>query len=299
MTRLPPVPRRGWCAAAALVLAVVAAVGARLVPAPEPPDRSAAGERAPGPVRVMPLGDSITSGIGSATGSSYRAELHRRLTGAGVAVDLVGSQHGGRVPDADHEGHSGWTVGRIAERVEGWLAAYRPDVVLVHIGTNDMRSDAVAGGAGDRLAALLARIRHTRPEAHVLIATLVGARAPAEQRRIDAYNRRVRTVAAAGDDARVHLVEQSSVDGADIRDNLHPNDYGYAKMAFNWFRVMAPLLRVPGTASDNPYLAREAYRCLLRPTYPRGRYEPVYDCRWYRGDRPVAGDRPTDGPVYR
>src|SRR3954468_23529667 len=74
------------------------------------------------PLRIMPLGDSITWGVGSARQSGYRAALYQRLTSAGLNVDFVGSMSRGTGPDRDNEGHKGWTIGRLAAHVDGWLA---------------------------------------------------------------------------------------------------------------------------------------------------------------------------------
>lgn len=58
------------------------------------------------------------------------------LTEAGYDVDLVGShQEGGW--DTDHEGHSGWRTHDIDDNLGDWLAGYTPDIVLIHLGTND------------------------------------------------------------------------------------------------------------------------------------------------------------------
>ena len=66
------------------------------------------------PIRIMPLGDSITAGYNVAGG--YRAPLYAGLTSLGYAVDFVGTQAdngAGSLPDANHEGHSGLTIGGI------------------------------------------------------------------------------------------------------------------------------------------------------------------------------------------
>ncbi len=265
----------GVCLSAALVAGSVA-------PAPGTPVAVTSE-----PLRVMPLGDSITLGIGSETSSSYRTDLYRRLTAAGQAVDLVGSQRDGVGPDTDHEGHSGWTIDKIDERVEGWLADARPDVVLLHIGTNDMRSDAKAVGAVGRLSQLIDRIRAARPSAHLVVAAITGAKKSAEQRRIDAYNRGVRAVVAAKASSRVLLADQSAVDSLDIRDNLHPNDFGYTKMAFTWFLALRRVLHLTGSTGVNPFAATKARLCLLDAMYPGGVYVPVIECRtWTK--RPVG-----------
>ena len=63
---------------------------------------TAAGARAAGadaaPIRVMPLGDSITYGVGSSALDSYRGDLFWRLARAGVPVDYVGSMRSGISP---------------------------------------------------------------------------------------------------------------------------------------------------------------------------------------------------------
>ena len=42
-------------------------------------------------LRVMPLGDSITEGVGSAQGGGYRTPLYTMLKNLGYNVDLVGA----------------------------------------------------------------------------------------------------------------------------------------------------------------------------------------------------------------
>jgi lysophospholipase L1-like esterase len=193
------------------------------------------------PVRIMPLGDSITFGSGSSTKSSYRADLYRRLTAAGLDVDFVGSVRSGAGADTDNEGHPGWRIGQIAERVDGWLAEYRPDVVLLHIGTNDMRTDAKAFGAAGRLSALIDQIAVARPAARIFVARIIGAWDPATQARIDAYNAAIPGIVASKG-SRVRLVDLSTVGGADLADKLHPNDTGYARMSYLWNRALRRVL---------------------------------------------------------
>ena len=89
-------------------------------------------------IKIMPLGDSITYGWGSASGGGYRLPLWNELRVHGAAIDFVGSQQNGPASfDRDHEGHPGWTINQIAEKVVNWLLTYQPQIVLLHIGTND------------------------------------------------------------------------------------------------------------------------------------------------------------------
>lgn len=194
------------------------------------------------PARIMPLGDSITYGVGSSTGSGYRAALWDRLVNqAGYPIDFVGSQHSGVLPDTDNEGHSGWRIDQIAANVDGWLAAYQPDIVLLHIGTNDMNQNYQTDIAPRRLSALLDQILVDRPATTILVAKIVPSLDPIIQSRITAFNAAVPAVAAAHGN-QVRLVDLSVLSSADLADTLHPNDNGYARMAARWSSELETVL---------------------------------------------------------
>jgi lysophospholipase L1-like esterase len=218
-------------------LCLLTACTAAPAPAPRAAVRPAVvrPEKTPATVRIMPLGDSITSGVGSSDHAGYRASLARRLTVTGFRVDFVGSRDAGPAgADGDHEGHPGWTIAQLDARVDGWLARYRPDLVLLHAGTNDMYRTAGRADAPQRLGRLLDRIRRDRPAARILVAQIVGSRRPALQRRITRYNAGVAAMVAARRDAMVRLVDQSGIRAPMV----HPNDAGYRVMAANWFAAI-------------------------------------------------------------
>ncbi len=186
------------------------------------------------PIRIMPLGDSNTTGT---VGGGYRSDLWQLLATDGIAVDFVGSNTGGPalLPDKNHEGHGGWTIARIDQHATAWLRTYRPDLVLLQIGTNDMRTGADAAGAPDRLAALLDRILAAAPQAYVMVASIPPIRDAEQERRAQAFNAAVPGMAAARD--RVMYVD---VYGAvhqpyDFADNVHPTWGGYSKIALRWY----------------------------------------------------------------
>jgi lysophospholipase L1-like esterase len=190
----------------------------------------------------MPLGDSITYGIGSTDNGGYRPALGRDLTATGFHVDFVGSEAAGPPgADDDNEGHPGWTIRQLDRRVDGWLAADRPDIVLLHAGTNDLSRTTGRAQAPHRLGHLIDRIRQDRPEALILVARIVGSNHPGRQRRTDAFNAGVSRVIAARRDPLVRIVDQAGVRAPMI----HPNDAGYAAMAANWFAAIARTLTVP------------------------------------------------------
>jgi lysophospholipase L1-like esterase len=241
------------------------------VPAGDPgaidPQDGDPGAGDPAPIRVMPLGDSITYGIGPAVANGYRADLYDRLTRAGLNVDFVGSERSGDGPDPDNEGHPGWTIEQISAQVGSWIADARPDVILLHAGTNDMRAAATVPTAPAALSALLDRIGADAPQAQVFVAQVTGAgttaNRPMWKRRIDGYNARIPAIVDA-EGPNFHLVRQTDIEGIDLTDIVHPNTFGYAKMAWNWFRAMEPVLDPGGTwpATGDPYALTVAERCI-------------------------------------
>jgi lysophospholipase L1-like esterase len=187
-------------------------------------------------LRVMPLGDSITWGVGSSTGNGYRGPLFTTVTGEGYVPDFVGSGRGGTMTDPDNEGHSGWRIDQIAGIADADLARYEPNVVTLMIGTNDLNQNYQVPTAPDRLHALVDRIVADDPGATVLLADLIlSTSAPVVQAE-PAYNSAVGQIVQAEQAAGRHVsfVDMGALTTADLSDSLHPNDSGYQKMAAAW-----------------------------------------------------------------
>ena len=236
--------RMGQAALAALVAVggvVVAGPGPQAVPAPTALTPVAALTPLPARVRILPLGDSLTYGIGSSTRTGYRTDLLARLTAAGVEADLVGSQHNGRGPDLDHEGHPGWRIDQISAQIDTWMVDSRPDVVLLDIGTNDYVFDHDTEMAAARLSDLLDRILTFSPTVRVVVAKLlvpIGARRAAG---ITAFNAAVPAVAASKG-PRVSVADMSRISNRNTVEGLHPNDLGYRQMSYQWYQALRPVL---------------------------------------------------------
>jgi acyl-CoA thioesterase I len=197
----------------------------------------ATGVAASEPLRIMPLGASSTVGAGSSSTAGYRGPLQQLMAAAGIAVELVGSQRDGpaSVPDRDHEGHGGWTLARIARHVAGWVRDAKPDVVLLHAGTNDLIQGVSARIAAQRLDAVLDAV-HEVSDAHVVVA---GVWAPLPE----CARARAQFDALAGAVVAQHRAEGHSVSYADTSellpraefvDGLHPNAAGYRRIAAMW-----------------------------------------------------------------
>nr|WTA65562.1 FG-GAP-like repeat-containing protein [Micromonospora sp. NBC_00855] len=185
-------------------------------------------------LRVMPLGDSITYGVGVSDpeGTGYRARLWSGLSDAPV-LDFVGSMNSGTLPDRNHEGHPWWRIADIDRQVDCVIPRYRPNVVLLHIGTNDMQFNDAVDDAPARLEGLIGKIVRLAPETTVLVAKLVPAFNTGANNNVQRYNAAIPGVVdrfrAAG--KRVRLVDMGAVTRADLTDTVHPNAEGYRKMA--------------------------------------------------------------------
>ncbi|MEU1853882.1 ricin-type beta-trefoil lectin domain protein [Streptomyces sp. NPDC019990] len=207
-----------------LVAAVLGVTAAGVAPA------SAASDT---PLRVMPLGDSITWGVGSSTGNGYRGPLWNRLAADGHPLDFVGTGRSGSMSDPDNEGHSGYKIHQVAALTDASLTRYRPNVVMLHIGTNDLNESYEVPTATARLRSLVDQITVAAPDATVLVASLVVSTSGSEEQYRGAYNQAIPQIVrdAQSTGKRVAYVDMSGLTTADLADVLHPNDTGYQKMA--------------------------------------------------------------------
>ncbi|MEW6359509.1 MAG: SGNH/GDSL hydrolase family protein [Planctomycetota bacterium] len=198
------------------------------------------------PVRAMPLGDSITRGLiipppGMVPGG-YRAPLYQRLTREWGPVVFVGSANDNpdpdRLPCPNHEGHGGFRIDEIAAGIELWLDRAGPDVILLHIGTNDMAQGFDLARAPARLRDLIEKIAGRSPKAYLLVAQIISSTDAETQHRIERYNAAipgiVDTMRAAGHDVlTVNMFDVVPANG--FADPYHPNALGYARIADAWF----------------------------------------------------------------
>ncbi|WP_440070728.1 FG-GAP-like repeat-containing protein [Streptosporangium sp. OZ121] len=187
----------------------------------------------------MPLGDSITHGVGGTPGGvGYRGRLWELLQDDASALDFVGSVDSGHgnIPDTDHEGHPRWRISQIDTlAAECTINRYRPNVVVLHIGTNDLANDEETDTAHLRLGGLVDRITDISPLTTVLVSSLVPARDERDNSLIAMYNARLPTIVnnLRAEGKRVRLVGNGALGftAADLNDSLHPNNDGYRKMA--------------------------------------------------------------------
>ncbi len=229
------------------------------------------------PIAILPLGDSITQaeyvpGNAARQQTSYRAPLQQML-GDHERYDFIGTQSTqcggeGELPfpefDSAHEGHWGWRADEILNgpdanycggdggsgNLASWLSEYEvePDIVLLHIGTNDIIQALPPGhtaGVNDLSAAAVQDVKQdieniidvlnansTKPDFSILLATIIPGSLIREE--AQAVNVEIQSIADAN--PNVTLVDQfANFDPAtQTYDQVHPNASGEIQMASRW-----------------------------------------------------------------
>ena len=220
-----------------------------------------AGLAAAAPIRIMPLGDSLTrglNGVGNVPGG-YRTLLYNELTTDSGwfqtnGVDFVGTANDNpdpaNLPDPDHEGHGGQRIDQAQAGILSWLAATNPAIVLMHLGTNDVAQDYSLAAAPSRLDTLISTIATNYPATHVVVAQIIASTDGGENTQIQSFNSALPGIVTA-QQAAGHLVTlldmYSVISPANMVDMYHPGKAGYDQMATAWFGAVEALGNV-----DNP-----------------------------------------------
>ncbi|HEY3496657.1 MAG TPA: SGNH/GDSL hydrolase family protein [Polyangiaceae bacterium] len=201
---------------------------------------------ASGPCKILPLGDSITDGIGFSGG--YRVELfHLALEDDKEITFVGGSMNGPSMVDGvtfpkAHEGHSGWTIQQIDGIVPSPALTPDPNIILLHIGTNDMYQNP--NGAPDRLGTLIDQIVQELPDTLLVVSNIIPL--PMSASAVNTYNAAVPGIVNARKDAGKHVVLVDQFTGFptnELGDGVHPNQAGYARMARAWYPAISAYLK--------------------------------------------------------
>ncbi|MFJ2033991.1 cellulose binding domain-containing protein [Streptosporangium sp. NPDC087985] len=214
--------------------------------------------------KIMALGDSITGSPGC-----WRALLWNRLNDAGYTnLDFVGTlppQGCGIAHDGDNEGHGGALVTNVADQnqLPGWLAATRPDIVMMHFGTNDVWSNRPTATILAAYGKLVDQMRADNPNMKVLVAQIIPMN-PSTcgecAQRVVALNAAIPGWAASKTTARSPVVVVDQWTGfstaSDTYDGVHPNASGDQKMSNRWFPALTAMLgsgpTTPPTVTPTP-----------------------------------------------
>lgn len=175
----------------------------------------------------------------------YRTDLWSALVQVnGANIDFVGSQASGPpgLGDLDNEGHIGWTMAQIDTYAFNWMRLYQPDIVLLHVGTNDLRLGASSATMTQDLIKLIGDIYAGKPDTYIILSTLIPT-TQGDQGTWGTFNAAIPGIAATyqGQGRRITVVDMShALTLNDLVDGIHPNSIGNSKMASVWYSVVFP-----------------------------------------------------------
>ena len=209
-------------------------------------------------VRIMPFGDSITSGF------TYRKPLWDLLKSNNISnINFVGSLNGDSSPDGDHEGHACYKITLVLlapgtgtfkkctpnensvgdfRDLDTWFSRTRPDIVLWHMGTNDAASRVDPLKVMDAFSATLSKLRERNPKVIILIAKIL----PMTVADVSPINAAIPgwAVANSTNDSKIVVVDMNTgFDPSLTYDGIHPNAAGGKWMADKWFNALKSILR--------------------------------------------------------
>lgn len=202
------------------------------------------------PVRIMPLGDSITGSPGC-----WRALLWNRMQTSGFTnIDFVGTlppQGCGVAYDGDNEGHGGFLATNIANQnqLPGWLNATHPDIVMMHLGTNDVWSNIAPATILAAFSTLVDQMRASNPTMKILVAKIIPMNPPTcsecAQRTVN-FNNAIPAWASGKSTAASPITVVDQWTGfntaTDTYDGVHPNNAGNEKISYRWYPALVNAL---------------------------------------------------------
>lgn len=199
----------------------------------------------------MPLGDSITQGIGEFPGAGgyeyrsiggFRTRLFELAVADGKDITFVGTMSdapaevAGKPFPPNHEGHPGWLTHDFKEIIPTPALTFEPHIILVQMGMMDMVFKDEGPKAAQHLTDVVAKIYTHRPQALIVIATLPDAFVAVDAR--NAFNAAVKRLAENPTD-RVIL---ANIGDLNLGSPLYPTQNDYRLIAEFWYDAIKPYL---------------------------------------------------------
>ncbi|KAK4189477.1 mannan endo-1,4-beta-mannosidase A, partial [Podospora australis] len=203
-------------------------------------------------VRIMALGDSITGSPGC-----WRALLYRRLQTAGITnnTKFVGSlpaQGCGFPYDGANEGHGGILATQIVSQklLPGWLSSAKPDVVMMHLGTNDVWNNRSPEEILVAYGQMVDWMRESKASIKILVAQIIPMNPPNCRecgQRVQNLNKAIPGWAAGKNSTESPITVVDCWTGFDTSrmtgDGVHPNNAGNEKLAGCWFEPLVKAIK--------------------------------------------------------
>ena len=201
---------------------------------------------ATGDCKVLPLGDSITYGTPTNKGG-YRVELFTKAVGDNLHLTFVGSQSNGPAMVAGktfpkgNEGYPGITTANLdSQHVKGTALKDMPQIILLHIGTNNVSQ---ANAAAD-LEKIIDDLVAAAPNSLLAVASIIPL--PSAASAVEKYNAGIPALVQKKATAGKHVIfvdQFKDFPPSELTDGVHPNDtQGYPRMGDKWYAAIKPYL---------------------------------------------------------
>ena len=228
---------------------------------------------------VMPMGDSITQGVRGECG--YRRALSQALLkNPQCAVNFVGSRSGAgdnsnvqtdvcAAQNSPHQAIPGIRAEQLLNTIDSHITNHQPDVVMLHIGSNDIYKDRTIADTLADVSTLIDRVFIKQPNATVVLSNVIPWSeespdpvfyAPFENPNRDMLTDTSELAIGLAALASAKKLAGKSVELASVRDNfdtdtmtidgVHPNPVGEAHIANKMVDALYKLGACGGLQTD-------------------------------------------------
>lgn len=204
----------------------------------------------PGKPRIMLIGDGITSGT-RVMSNGYRRSLYNMIKDGGHWFDFVGTMNTHTNPqdyDSDHEGHVNYRADQVLAGLSRWAGLYPPDVVVIHIGTNDLLQGQSVESTIQDVQLIIQTIRYHNPNVKVILSHIIPTTDSWVNGLINKYNAQLNGISWSQNtgNSPIYVVSQHKNFRAelDTYDGIHPNAQGADKIARNIYQTLNRLFLV-------------------------------------------------------
>ncbi|SMQ44999.1 unnamed protein product [Zymoseptoria tritici ST99CH_3D7] len=232
------------------------------------------------PLRILPVGDSITEGKERNGNNGWRLPLRNHLVQEGRSVDFIGTKEtGDNNPDNQHEGWGGQAMVVIQEKImANNILTQHPNLVLLGAGTNDCNEGFGLPPTEPheseiiRLENLMDAILCENPGAALIVAQITDNLTDLKDtERVRKFNSQIPGLVEKKrkQGFRVGIVDMFNAVGYNLDDSgIHPSEKGYNAMAAAWFEAIKLLpeewiqpAREPGSKAPAFWSQQETLAC--------------------------------------
>lgn len=202
---------------------------------------------------ILPLGDSRVAG--AASFESYRYELWKNLVSNNWTFDFIGTRTDqqtypsfmGQNFDVNHQGVGGYKTQNILNTIENNLQNVPPpDIVLLGIGGNDLRSESSVGQVIENIREIIDILQANNSAVTIILEQIAPGRSdimiPQAVDSLNKFNAQIATIPSQQNTTTSKIVVVDMANGwsdAYMSDNTHYNEQGAKLVADRYYATLA------------------------------------------------------------